>query len=104
MVKQALTESQKLDDFNEHGDDRKKLSAKQLKKLNRYQQFEKLFPFYLMDVNGFMFTLKKAMIAQYPEHKDELWEIKTISLESMAEAFKNHDSWKDLQTPTSQFC
>ena len=95
-IKQSLTDKQKLNDFNQHGDDRKRMSSKQLAKMNRYQQFEKLFPFYLMDVNGFMHRVKQAMVAQHPEHKDDPWHIETISLETMAEAFKTHNSWSDL--------
>ena len=43
------------------------------------------------------------MEAQYPEHKDQIWNVKSISLESMAEAFKTHDSWQDLQNAESDF-
>ena len=68
-VEQILTKEEKLEDFNAHGDDNKKLTEKQMAKLNKFQQFEHKFPFYLMDVNGFMHRVKEAMIAENPEHE-----------------------------------
>ena len=99
----AMSESQKLADFNQHGDDRKQITAKELSKLNRYQQFEKKFPFYLMDVNGFMFKVRKAMVDHKPEWKDTPWLIRCIPLEVMAKEFSTHDSWKDLNNRGSDF-
>jgi hypothetical protein len=96
-LEQAMTDKQKLEDFNRTGDDAKKLTSAQLAKLNRYQKFEKYFPFYLMDVNGFMHLVREGSKSK------NLWRIQTISLSAMAEAFKNHDSWKDLQNSESKF-
>ena len=57
-VKKIISTQEKYDDFNRTGDDVKRISEKELKKLNRYQQFEKKFPFYLMDVNGFIMRIR----------------------------------------------
>lgn len=92
---------QKLGDFNQEGDDASKLTEKQLMKLNRYQKFEKLFPFYLMDVNGFMHLVQKGAKQENPEMK--IWHIKTISIQALATAFNKHDSWKDLKSMESDF-
>lgn len=56
-----LTMDERLDDFNMEGDDAQKLTELELMKLNRYQRFEKFFPFYLMDVNGFMYMIRLAV-------------------------------------------
>ena len=50
-----------LDDFNFKGDDVRKITKSDFSKLNQYEQFEKLFPFYLMDVNGYTLRIKEAM-------------------------------------------
>lgn len=42
-----------LKDFNAQGDDVKELTAAQLEKMTPVERFEKLFPFYRMDINGF---------------------------------------------------
>ena len=57
----SKNESQFLNDFNKHGDDMPALSKAQFNLLDRYEKFEKKFPFYRMDVNGFMKLLKNAM-------------------------------------------
>lgn len=35
--------------------------VKNYNKLNRYQKFEKLFPFFRMDINGFIMNVKNAV-------------------------------------------
>jgi hypothetical protein len=46
----------------------------ELEKLGRYQRFEKSFPFYKMDVNGFMVLVKRAMRLTYEDEPDKpLW-------------------------------
>ena len=45
----------------------KKISAAALAKLNRYQKFEKHFPFYLMDVNGFMHLVREGSKIENPD-------------------------------------
>ena len=42
-----------LKDFKKDDDDVKEISKADLAKLDRYQQFEKYFPFYRMDINGY---------------------------------------------------
>ena len=49
-----------LEDFNEEGDDVRKLTTVELMALNRFKRFEKSFPFYRMDVNGFMELVRRA--------------------------------------------
>ena len=44
-----------------HVNDRE-IDPANLKKLGRYSQFEKKFPFYKMDVNGFILHINKAMV------------------------------------------
>lgn len=50
-----------LKDFNQDGDDVKELTVAKLKKMDRYEKFEKQFPFYKMDVNGYILRIKEAM-------------------------------------------
>ena len=52
-VEKAMSNDEKFSDFNSARDDVKKLNMMELQLLNRYQRFEKKFPFYLMDINGF---------------------------------------------------
>jgi len=49
-----------LKDFNTHGDDVKEFSQSKIAKLNRASRFEKLFPFYRMDVNGYSKRITEA--------------------------------------------
>ena len=57
-----------------------------------------------MDVNGFMHLVREGSKSEHPEvDMKNLWRIQTISLPAMADAFKQHDSWKDLQNPESKF-
>lgn len=57
-----------------------------------------------MDVNGFMHLVGEGSKSEHPEiAEDQLWRITTISCSAMVEAFKNHDSWSDLQDENSQF-
>ena len=73
-----ISDKAKISDFNQHGDDVKKVSQKQLDKMNRYQKFEHLFPFYQMDVNGYILRIKQAMELEEPGNK--LWLINQVSL------------------------
>lgn len=58
-----------------------------------------------MDVNGFIHKLKEALNLELPNHEKarHIFEVKTISRESLAQAFSTHSSWKDFQDPNSQF-
>jgi len=66
-----------LEDFNEDGDDVRELTAIELKAMDRFKRFEKWFPFYRMDVNGFMELVRRAMRDTYHnEPLKQLFEIK----------------------------
>lgn len=91
----------RLSSFNSTGDDVKKIRTKSIMKLNRYKKFEKLFPWYQMSVNGYIFRMKEAMALDQPELKDKVGEVTHIRLESMALAFKAHPAWDDLSDPDS---
>lgn len=47
-------------------DDRHVLTYKQLGKMNRFEVFEHSFPFYLMDVSGYVMHIKEAMHDSHP--------------------------------------
>jgi hypothetical protein len=52
--------------------------------MGRYEKFEKSFPFYKMDVNGFMLLIKRAMRNTYPDQPSKpLYEIKHITHEAL---------------------
>ena len=54
--KRTIASSQRgefLKDFNQNGDDAKKKSIRSLKRMPAVDRLAKLFPFYLMDINGF---------------------------------------------------
>ena len=90
-----------MKDFNTEGDDVKELSESKLKKMDRYTRFEKLFPFYRMDVNGYILRIKEAM--QMGDMEADLWMIDTVTLASLQKAFKPHTSWDALQDEESKF-
>ena len=74
-------------DFSKDDDDVKALSKAALAKLDRYQRFEKYFPFYRMDINGYQLLLQTARMNTYAGQKNEngnaylLYEIHDISWE-----------------------
>jgi len=49
----------------------KEISENKLKKMDRYTRFEKTFPFYKMDVNGYILRIKEAI--KYDNPDKELW-------------------------------
>ena len=66
--------SKYLQDFNEYTDDCSTIGDDDLEKLGRYARFEKSFPFYKMDVNGFMVLMKRAMRLTYENEPEKpLW-------------------------------
>jgi hypothetical protein len=79
-----------LDDFNLYGDDRRALSEKEYERLNRYEKVEYTFPFYKMDVNGYVFKIKIAILNENPDMKDRLYLVKYVSLKALAESFSTH--------------
>jgi len=63
--------------------------------MNKYQKFRFSFPFYRMDVNGFMKLINDARRILTPDTVIPLYEIKYINLASMQEAFKENAMWSD---------
>ena len=59
--KGIINNTTELDDHNYDKDDRDEISPKQLAKMERYERFDHRFPFYKMDVNGFVFHVKVAV-------------------------------------------
>lgn len=68
------------------GDDVPSITPISLRKLDRYCQFEKMFPFYKMDVNGFILHLNVAILATCKE-RDRGQFITKVSLDELAKAF-----------------
>ena len=50
-------------------DDIAELTEKQLKKLDRYTQYEKRFPFYRMNIIGFNLLIKVAKLNTHAQDK-----------------------------------
>ena len=92
-----------LDDFNPYGDDRRTLTAKEFGRLNRYEKLEYTFPFYKMDVNGYVFKVKIALLNENPEKKGQLYLCKYVSLEALQKSFSTHTSWAALNNENSDF-
>ena len=61
------------------GDDAPPITPIDLRKLDRYCHFEKMFPFYKMDVNGFILHVNMAIVSTC-EEKDRGQFITKISL------------------------
>ena len=88
--------------FKHNGDDVKEISKQELDKKNRYEKFEYLFPFYRMDVAGYMFRIRQACHYEYPD-KQKIWEVTSIKIDSLRHAFQTHPSWSDLNDDHSDF-
>ena len=73
--------------------------------MNVFERFEKKYPFYLMDVNGFKYRLREAQGKESPEDEanETLWNVKSVSLENLKTVFAPHSSWDDLKNPDSDF-
>ena len=97
----ALEKDDGLGNFNMFGPDRDELTVMEKKNLNPVQLFEKKFPFYRMDVNGFTFLLRKARDMDHPDH-DAIHEVVDISLTNVQKAFINHAYWNDIQNENSE--
>ena len=63
----------------------------------------KLFPFYLMDVNGFGERIEQATRLCAKRDNIEFLNVVNICLEDLQEAFKTHPSWSDLNNEDSDF-
>jgi hypothetical protein len=93
-----------LKDFNASGDDVKELTAAQLSKLQPVERFEKLFPFYRMDINGFQLRTKQAKKLYADRRGITRFEtILEVRLSDLQTVFKPHESWNALNDPSSDF-
>jgi len=93
-----------LKDFNKSGDDVAEISASKLAKLDRYQKFDKKFPFYRMDINGYALRIKEAMQIEANEAgATNIFNIHTIKLATLQNVFELHASWSDLKNEKSDF-
>jgi hypothetical protein len=72
-------------------------------KLNKYQQFEHLFPFYQMDVNGYIYRIKEALALEEPDKGTHVYLVKQVSLENLQKVFAPHASWNELNDKDSKF-
>lgn len=86
-----------MENFNEEGDDHPALKESELVRLSHWEQFEKSFPFYRMNINGFMKLIKDAMRYTYREKPEtQIYEMAHVTLESLREAFSKHTTWSTL--------
>lgn len=90
-----------LKDHSENKDDVSSISKFKLNQMDIYERLEYRFPFYKMDVNGFSQHVKEAMKIYQPDKI--LLQITSVNLESLQKAFKNYNSWKDLNNKESEF-
>lgn len=64
------------------------LTQEEFDELDRYEKFSKTYPFYMMDVNGFMQLVRRAMKITYKDEPDaQYYEIKHVTLDALQEAF-----------------
>ena len=75
-----------MDDFNIEKN-KKALSEKQMASLDRWERFEKSFPFYRIDVNGFIQLIDDARRNDVPNFEVPLHEIPYVTLESLHKVF-----------------
>jgi hypothetical protein len=71
--------------------------------LDRASKFEKLFPFYKMDINGYAKRLREAREFQAAKDSKYYLQVEMISLASLQRAFKTHSSWSDMERNSSEF-
>ena len=104
-VEQELEISAKKEFLVDHKvgeDDTKTISNSEYKKLDRYQRFEKLFPFYKMDINAYQLLIQTAKKNTYANKGDDedskkLFEIKDMSYGALKEVFKPYKSWAAIE-------
>lgn len=88
--------TQQIKDFSEDKDQKRRKSEGAILKMNRWQRFEKQFPFYQTDINGFFELLEKAMKISQKHNPDILQsEIKEVTLNSLQEVWKQNKTWTD---------
>ena len=56
--------------------------------LDRYQKFEKHFPFYRMDINGFIYRLQETIVDENPHLAGELFKVNQITEKGMSHTFR----------------
>ena len=81
-----------------------------MQKLDRFCQFDKRFPFYKMDVNGFVEEINKALEGDSHQlnkvgdkSKQRPTTVEIISLSSLQRSFSKFDSWSQLNVSDSEF-
>ena len=95
-----------ISDHNMYGkDDVPELTYMQLQNFDRFTQFEKHFPFYRMDVNGFIFHINEA-INMYCESEGIITphakaHIDFVQYKYLKQEFSKYTSWKELNNPKS---
>lgn len=64
--------------------------------MGRFDRFEKQFPFYQIDVNGFFHLLQRAQKLSYQDQEDaQLREMNYVTLAALQEAFSSNKTWAD---------
>jgi len=59
-------EAERIQDHKMDGDDVDTIAYAKLSKMDRFERFEYSFPFYKMDVNGYIVHIKAAMKIYQP--------------------------------------
>ena len=82
-------------------DDAATLTPEEFQALDRFTQLEKFFPFYKMDINGYVFHVNEA-IKLYADASKltsnvAIVNIDFVTLNYLQEAFGLYKSWSDLQ-------
>ena len=100
------TTANKIKGHNESGDDVKAMTPEQIQKLGRYAQFEKQFPFYRMNINGFFHHIEKAQLKdmfgeEQGEEEPEKHDVAYVKMEQLQAEFKPFESWSALQDQES---
>ena len=95
------TDAKRIKDHNLNDDDVKEIKDSKLSKMDQFERFQYKFPFYRMDVNGYIMHIKEAMKLYKPD--SILMQIHEVDLPSLQSAFKSFQSWGDLNDENSQF-
>ena len=70
--------------------------------VDRYHMFDFRFPFYKMNVNGFIFHIKTAANKMRAAESDTpLYNIDQVSLYNLQLSFSDFESWSDLKNEES---
>ena len=75
--------------------------------LNSYEKYEKTYPFFRMDVNGFCLHVREAVVIDLKNAGKDIADhhhVETkVSLASIQETFKPYKSWAELNDTGSNF-